>query len=290
MNIRVRLLLCLTVLFAGTCLGYKKSGRYKVDAIEAIIYGEIDTILITHSEALRPGLDGQPKTLDDTIFENLVYLDAKRIGGVPSDEDIQKHWEEVKKQNGLSEVDMQRIAAQSGYTLQEAKAQLGKMSGINQMFDFKVRSGLFVSKHDVEHYYHEHPEIRPAEYCIARAVVPFSDLEPKHEMKTRLEEYATTGKGNVRIAWSEPFWLKHDQIASDKQFIYHMKIGQVSKPIEIQQGFEIFKIVDKKAECQVPLQERYDEIALLLKRPKYEELLNKYKKELYDKATIVYFQ
>ncbi len=263
--------------------------RYPVDGIKTKIYGENDTILITKSEALRPGLDGQPKTLDDTIFENLVFLDAKRIGGVPSDEDIMRHWEEVKKQNGLSEAKMQQVAAQSGYTIQEAKAELGKMSGINQMFDFKVRSGLFVSKRDVENYYNEHPETRQAEYCIVRAVVPFSDLEPKQETKQRLDTYVRTGKGNVRIAWSEPIWLKHDKIAQDKQFIYNMKPGQVSRPIEVQNGFEVFKLVDKKPECLVPLKERYDEIANLLKRPKYQELLDTYKQELYDKATIVYY-
>lgn len=265
------------------------SARYKVDGINTIIYGESDTILITESEALRPGLDGQPKTVDDTIFENLVYLDAKRMGAAPTDEDIRRHWEEVKKQNGLSEADMQRVAAQSGYTVQEAKAQLGKMSGINQMFDFKVRSGLFVSQRDVETYYHAHPETKPAEYCIVRAVVPFSDLEPKQETKERLDTFVRTGRGAVRIAWSEPFWLQHDQIAEDKRFIYDMKLGQLSKPVELPQGLEIFKLVDKKPERLVPLKERYDEIANFLKRPKYEELLNTYKMELYDKATIVHY-
>ncbi len=265
------------------------SARYKVDGINTIIYGESDTILITESEALRPGLDGQPKTVDDTIFENLVYLDAKRMGAAPTDEDIRRHWEEVKKQNGLSEADMQRVAAQSGYTVQEAKAQLGKMSGINQMFDFKVRSGLFVSQRDVETYYHAHPETKPAEYCIVRAVVPFSDLEPKQETKERLDTFVRTGRGAVRIAWSEPFWLQHDQIAEDKRFIYDMKLGQLSKPVELPQGLEIFKLVDKKPERLVPLKERYDEIANFLKRPKYQELLNTYKTELYDKATIVHY-
>ncbi len=270
------------------CMSLARS-RYPVDGIKTKIYGESDTILIIQSEALRPGLDGQPKTLDDTIFESLVFFDAKRIGAVQSDEEILRGWEDVKKKNDLSEADMQRVAGQAGYTIQEAKAQLGKMSAINQMFDFKVRSGLFVSKRDVENYYNEHPETRQAEYCIVRAVVPFSDLEPKQETKQRLDTYVRTGKGNVRIAWSEPVWLKHDKIAQDKQFIYNMKLGQLSRPIEVQNGFEVFKLVDKKPECLVPLKEQYDDIANLLKRPKYEELLDTYKQELYGKATIVYY-
>ncbi len=277
------------VLVESVLLVRCKVARYPLDGIKVRIYAENETILITDSESIRPGLDGQPKTLDDNIFENLVFLHAKGVGFALSDEDLMRSWEDVKKKNDLSESDMQRIAGQAGYTLQEAKAQLGKMSPINQMFDFKVRSGLFVSKRDVENYYGEHPEIRQAEYCIIRAIVPFSDLEPKQETKKRLDTYVNTGKGNVRIAWSEPLWLKHNQIAQDKQFMYDMKMGQVSRPIEVQNGFEVFKLIDKKPECLVPLKERYDEIATLLKGPKYQELLDKYKQELYDKATIVYY-
>lgn len=280
-SLRYILLLC-------SCIVYAE--RYKVDFIKVTIYGEQDTLLITQSEALRPGLDGQPKQFEDLVFEHLVFLDAQRIGGAPTITDIDKHWEDVKKQNNLSELDMQRIAAQAGYTVPEAKEQLGRMSAINQMFDFKVRSGLFVTQREVEAYYHEHPEITEAEYAIARAVVPFSDLESKEDMRHRLETFVTTGKGNVRLAWSEPFWIKHDHVAQDKQFIYEMKIGDVSMPVEITHGFELFKLVNKKSEQKVPLQERYDEIATLLKRPKYEQLLEAYKKDLFDKATIVYHE
>lgn len=263
--------------------------RYKVEGIKVKICGENETILITESELLRPSLDGQQKTLGDMVFENLVYLDAQRLGIVPTDEDNDRRWQEVQKQNNLSLADMQRMVEQTGRTVAEAKAELGKMSAISQMFDFKVRSNLFVTQREVETYYHEHPEIRQAEYYIARAIVPFSDLEPKPQMKQRLEDFVTTGRGAVRFAWSEPFWIKHDYVAEDKQFIYDMKVGQMSLPFELSNGFELFKLVDKKPECLVPLQERYEEIATLLKKPKYEQLLDQYKKELYEKATIIYY-
>lgn len=274
------------------------SDRYEVDSIKALMFGycadgSFETIVITKSEIARPGLDGQPKPFevrfDEMILENMVYLDARRIGWVFSQEEVDKHWESVKLQNNLSEEDMQRLTAQSGYTVKEAKEQLGHMTAVNQMFDFKVKSGLFITKREVEDYHNAHPEILPAQYLVARAVVPFSDLEPKDKMKARLDEYATTGKGNVRLAWSEPFWIRHDQIALDKQFIYNMKPGDISMPCETYNGFELFKLVDKKEECLVPLKERYDDIASMLKKPKYEQLLDAYKKELYDRTTVVYY-
>ncbi|MEX0849261.1 MAG: hypothetical protein WD055_03455 [Candidatus Dependentiae bacterium] len=280
--------LCI-VLLQGLFFCLSVHARYKVDGIKSVVYGETETQIITESEVARPGLDGQPKTFDELIFEYLVFLDAKRIGAVPDGAAMEKHWEEVKKQNKLSEDDMMKLASQAGYTLQEAKAQLGKMSAISQMFDFKVRSSLFVPKQEVECYYNAHPEVEPAEYEIVRALVPYSDLEPKNEMKKRLSHFAKTGKGNVRLVWSEPFVLMHDEIASDKQYIYTMKIGQTSQPSETLQGFEMFKLVSKKPERLVPLSERYNKIENELKSPKFQELMEAYKKELYDKATIVMY-
>lgn len=266
------------------------SARYKVDGIKAIMYGQTETIVITDSEVDRPGLDGQPKTLNDTIFTNRVYLDAGNYGIVFGPEDIDKHWEDVKKQSNFSEADMQRITEQSGYTIPEAKKELGKMSAVSQMFDFKVKSDIFVSKQEVQKYYDAHPETRPAQYYVSRGVVPFSDLESKDAMKKRLELFVQTGKGTVRIAWSDPFCIEHGKIAREKEFIYTMHPGQISMPIQVHNGFELFKLVDKKPESFVPLSERYDEIASLLKRSKYEQVLNDYKTDLAKKTTVVYFE
>ena len=265
------------------------SARHKIDGIKAIIYGETETVIITESEVTRPGLDGQPKTLDDLILENLVFLDAKRMGAMPDQEAMQRHWEAIKKQNNLSEDDMRAVAAQAGYTLPEAKLQLGRMTAINQMLELKVKSGLFVTKQEVEKYYYAHPEIEQAEYDIARAVVPFSVMPSREQLKNKLSGLAKSGSDDPLLQWSSPFVLLHDEIAADKQFIYKMKPGEISQPFELSNGFEMFKLVSKIPERVVPLSERYDQIEHFLKTPKYKELMDAYKKELYDKATIVVY-
>lgn len=263
--------------------------REKIDGIKAIIYGETETVIITESEITRPGLDGQPKSLDDLILENLVYLDAKRMGAMPDAEAMQRHWEAIKKQNNLSEDDMRGVAAQAGYTLPEAKMQLGRMSAINQMLEMKVKSGLFVTQQEVEKYYHANPEVEQAEYDIARAVVPFSAMPLRDELRGYLAAVAKDGRDDSLVQWSEPFVLMHSEIAQDKNFIYKMKVGEISQPFEVYNGFEMFKLVSKIPERVVPLSERYDAIEHFLKAPKYKELMDAYKKELYDKATVVVY-
>lgn len=263
--------------------------RQVVDRIVAIIYGEQETIIITESEVKRPGLDGQIKTLDDLILENLVYLDAKRMGAIPDQEAMQRHWEAIKKQNNLSEDDMRGIAEQGGYTLPEAKMQLGKMSAINQMLELKVKSGLFVTKQEVERYYNAHPEVEQAEYEIVRTVVPFSAMPSQDELKKHLAQCAHAKREDSLMQWSQPFVLMHDEVAQDKQFIYTMKVGEISQPFELPFGFELFKLVGKIPARVVPLCERYDAIEHQLKMPKYQELMDKYKKELYERASIVLY-
>ena len=211
------------------------------------------------------------------------------MGAMPDQEAMQRHWEAIKKQNNLSEDDMRGVAAQAGYTLPEAKMQLGRMSAINQMLELKVKSGLFVTKQEVEKYYKAHPEVEQAEYDIARAVVPFSAMASREELQKYLSAVAKEGRDDALVNWSSPFVLMHDEVAADKQFIYTMQLGEVSQPFELYNGFEMFKLVSKIHARVVPLSERYDEIELSLKAPKYKELMDKYKKDLYDKATIVLY-
>jgi parvulin-like peptidyl-prolyl isomerase len=263
--------------------------RFPVDSIKSIVYGEQETIIITDSELKRPGLDGQVKSLDDLITEALIYLDAKRMGAVPDPEAMQRNWDGLKKQNNLSEDDMRKIVEQAGYTLPEAKMQLGKMSAINQMIELKVKSGLFVTKQEVERYYNAHPEIEQAEYEIMRAVVPFSAMSTREDLRNHLLSVATSGCDDPLLRWSSPLVLVHDAIAADKRFIYAMKPGEISRPLEISNGFELFKLVSKMPERIVPLAERYDEIEQALKMPKYKELMDAYKKELYERATVVIY-
>jgi len=68
-----------------------------------------------------------------------------------------------------------------------------------------------------------------------------------------------------------------------------MEPGDISLPIEISDGFELFRLKEKTEERVLTLDERYREIADILRQPKYEELLQAYKDSLFDAASITYF-
>ena len=96
-------------------------------------------------------------------------------------------------------------------------------------------------------------------------------------------------QGLVSIKWQEPFWVNESDMADNKKFITAMKVGDTSMPQQAADGFEVFQLKDKREATMRSLQDRYREISDVLRKPKYEQLLNEYKKQLFDNASIVYF-
>ncbi len=68
-----------------------------------------------------------------------------------------------------------------------------------------------------------------------------------------------------------------------------MEQGDISLPQEVAGGFEMFKLVEKTPETVKSLDDSYRDIVDILRRPKYEELMEKYKTALMKNASVVYF-
>ena len=265
-----------------------KTTMILLDSVQAIVYGVEGTEIITKSDVDRPSLEGKPRSLDDLILERLMYLDAKKFKMQLDEEAIDKHLSSIQRENNLSFNDLKEIFRSAGYTYEEGREQLGMMSAVNSIVDFKIRSRLIVPEKDVIAYYNDHPQKLEALYQLQRGVVPFSSTKTKSALKSDVSSYLQTGVGFINIQWSAPFWIDASEIAEDKQFIFSLVPGQVSQPQEVGDGFELFKLVEKKEERLVTIEERYREIAEILRRPRLEQLLEEYKKNLFETASILY--
>lgn len=273
-----------------------------VDTIKVVIFGLEDTIVITQSDLVRPRLDGNKSSLEDLILEQLIYLDAEKHRLLPDNDTIDKHLKSVQQSNNLTLDDLKMIFRTAGYSFEEGKRQFGIMTAVNSMVDFKIRSRLIVPERAVKAYYDEHPQIEEAAYYLQRAFVPFIPGKRPEILKKELELFIETGKTMLPVEWSSPFWITKSEVAEDKQFITTMNsnetvINQVIIPMNSNEaminqeetGFELLKLVDKRDERVVPIEDRYLEIVDILRRPKYKELFEKYKAELFESASIIYF-
>ncbi|BDC34982.1 hypothetical protein Noda2021_09400 [Candidatus Dependentiae bacterium Noda2021] len=261
--------------------------KKQVDTIKVMIFGPESTDIITQSDIDRPGLDGQKRKLDDIIIERLMYQDAEKYHMLPDDEAIEKQLRAVMTENKLTPQQMDGIFVSSGYTPEEGKRQFGIMIAVNSIINFKITSRLIVPDKEVNAYYQAHPEIIEAEYQLERTVIPFSAIQDKKAQQKRIEAQAKSGKLPDAV-WSPAFWITESELAEHLQFVIKLYPGQCGMPLEIEDGFEVYRLSDKRPEKARSLQERYREIVNLLRQPKLQEMMEQYKKELLENSTIVY--
>lgn len=262
-------------------------GLILIDEIKVAIFSPEGNEIVTKSDLDRPNLAGAIRGMEDIVFEWLAYLDAKRWKMLPDEAMVDKYLTMIQRDNNLSSDDLKRMFANAGYTYEEGREQLKKMQAVNLMLGNKVRSSLVVPRKEVIAYYEDNPEYEDMELKIARIVIPFDENKTRDQQKRDIKR-AVAAK-NSPIDWGTAFWVKEEDVAPEKRFIFKMKQGQVSLPKATAEGFEMYRVIERKEKRLKTLDERYQEIVEALTQPKYHELLNKYKKELLDSASIVYF-
>lgn len=260
---------------------------YLVDKIEAVVFAPEGTKVITQSELARPGLDGRNRTLDDLILERLLLLDALKFKMIPDDETIDKYLANIQRENNLTLDGLKKIFKSAGYSYEEGREQFGMMSIVNQLLDFKIRSRLIVPEKEVIAYYNENPEAIEATYFIERAIVPYIFGKTHEQQQEEIELFIKHGIGLLSIDWQAPYWMAHSEFAHDKMFIVDLQPGSISAPQATMDGFELFRVKDSKPAHNRPLEDRYREIVEVLRKPKYEQLMDEYKKQLFDTASIL---
>lgn len=265
--------------------------RYVVETIKAVIHGEDkdDVAIITQMDITRRGIGGEVQSLQDRIFSKLLWFEGKKYRILPTEEDIERHLKIVERENNISRKQLIEIFTTNGWTLEEGKEQFAEMYTANSVVQFKVSGGLFVSTKEVQTFYDENPEWIDAIYTLQRGLIPYNYTQTKKEQLQIINEAIAHKKDIPGVQWSPAFTIKQDQIATDKKFLLDMKDGEISTPVDIFEGFEVFKVVQCSPRRLKTLDERYAQIADMLRRPKYQEILTNYKKQLYDNASIIYF-
>jgi len=265
------------------------SDLYLLDTIEASVRIEKDTEIITKSDVDRPSLGGEIRPLQDIIFERSVFLDAKKHKILPDEDALEAYLMAIQREHDLTSDGLRDIFTAAGYTYEEGREQLQMMQTTNTMIDFKIRSNLIVPRKDVIAYYQANPQVIEPSYILERTFIPLTATKTKEQQKKELIRIARTKKDIQDMKWSEPFSINQSDIAQERQFIITMKPGDISLPIEVSGGFELFRLKEKTEERLVSLDERYRDIVDVLRRPKYEELLQAYKDNLFDTASVTYF-
>ena len=241
------------------------------------------------TELERPKLDGSPNTLPEMLTDLALAQEAKKYRLWPSPEDVDKQLRMLSEANKKTPKEFDDLLLTIGYTPAEGRLAFAQINAINTLIGFKITGNLIVPESEVIKYYNENPEVEPAAYYLEYTLVPFAQAQSKEKQLKQLQMIADKNDPKRSLKSSNPFWVKENELAEDKQFITQMTRGEISAPIETAGGFELFRLRDKKDECVKHVNERYAEIVTILRKPKYSELMASLQKDLLDNASIIYF-
>ncbi len=261
-------------------------GQFLLDEIIVTAYGPERTRVICRSEVERLGIDGRKRSIEDLVFEELLFQETIRMK-IPMDESVvDKYIMGLRKEHQLSLDDVKGIFSNSGYTYEEGREQLRLMYAANSLLEHKISSRLIVPRDDVLKYYNDHPEVKKAKYQLQMSFVPFQADENAEKQIKSLTQKVKQG-GADQLVWRTPFWLKEDEISDAIQFVKKMKTGDVSQPQLVDGGFELYRVAEYKPERIIPLERRYKAIEDELRIPRYQKLLAEYKDQVFKKATVI---
>ena len=261
---------------------------YKIDSIIAVVPSPEGNKVITQSDTERPAIDGSMRTLKELVRGARLYLEAKKYGMIPSEEDITAHLNMIMRENKMNHDDIVKLFDSAGYTFAEGREQLGEMSAINTLVSVKVHSRLLIPEREVRAYYDANPEYIEAAYELQHGIKPFEPSQTPEEEKASIEAMLAEGKTVPHIEWGDPFWIDQCDIAEDKMFITRMKPGEVRLSQEIETGFDFFKLVELRERRLKTFEERYTEIADILRKPRYERLFAEFEQHLEATMPVIY--
>lgn len=263
--------------------------QYIVDEIVVTVYGPERTRVICKSELERLSIDGRQRTLEDLVFEELLYQETLRYKIPMDDEVVDKYIASLQREHNVTLDDVKQIFKNSGYSFEEGREQLRLMYAANSMLEHKVASRLIVPRDDILKYYNEHPLHKEAKFQIEIAFIPFeADIAFEKQQKDLSDKIK---RGSIAsFEWREPIWLKDSEIAPTISFVKTMKQGDISAPQKVRGGFEVYRLKGHKPTHVVALEKRYKTIEDELRAPRYNQLLAEYRAQVFKDATIIEYK
>lgn len=258
-----------------------------IDKVVVIVDGPERRYLICQSELDRVGIDGRKPAIEDLIIEELIYQDALKHR-IPIDDYADRYIRSIKKNHNIGDKEVEHIFEGAGLTPEEGRFKLQKMGANATMIDLKVKARIIIALQDVENEYAKNPKYEEAHFQVEVAFVPFFSRDPIKQEEQCSYLMDQIEHNELDVMWGVPLWVNENDLAEDKKFITFMEIGAISKPQRVSNGYEIYRLKDKKGRRLLTLEERYREIVDYLREPKFKEVFDTYIDELYKTASLIF--
>ncbi len=251
---------------------------FLVDEILVTIYHADGAEIITKSDVEHVLLGGGIPSLRDKILEELMILDAKKIGISISREDAEDFMAKLQKTRGVSRYEMMRMFQEFGYSFDEGLEALRRRQIVEQIMDFRVRSDkrVVVQKEELLAYAKENPRYTEPAFVLAQVVLSDEDVLTKDFSCEELHA----------LPWEDSFVIGDSELPEDKLFLRDAAVGTVVGREPFEEGVEITRLIEKRERIEIPAEDRFDEIASILGQQRFAMVMQEYQQMLLDSALL----
>lgn len=244
--------------------------------------------------------------LDLMIEERLLIDSGQKLGMKVEEENVTKAIDEIKRTNGISDGDLERMLQAESKTLDDYKSKIREQILVSRVVGFEVRKRVTVSQEEIEKYYSEHlKDYWVSEKLKLRHILFLMDdtlFEADKRVKREKAQLALkkirAGEDFIAVAkeLSEDISAstggdlgeieRGKMVAEFEKAAFLLKEGEVSDLVETPYGLHIIK-VDKVIPGQTrPLDEVMIEIKNQIMDEKMKVEYREYVSELRRKAFI----
>lgn len=305
-----RIWFCLLVVFV-LLVSIPVKASEMVDRIVAVVNGEIVT-LFELDEQLKPLMERyRGRTLNEqekveirelkkkllalSVDSILLQQEAKRLGVNVADTEVKGQVQQMKKKQGVSDAQFNKMLLLEGLTIEQYEKKIRDDIIKHRLLGFQVQRKVVVTEEEIQAYYSAHQ----AEYQKPKTVqlkwivlapgkdgkglrddilsgkVSFEDAAKKNSMSPDALQGGDLGELN----WN-------DLAVSWRSILDKLQPGEVSEPLEFENGVALLKLVSVTEGQGRSLDDVRDAIVEKLYRPKLEARFQEYMQGLRGKAVI----
>jgi len=285
--------------------------------IEKEIQDRLDKMAASGQKIPPQHVDGLKKTyrlqlLSGKMHELVIEKGVKKANIVVTEEDINKHVDEMIAKQGLTMEDFLALIEARGQTIDEIKEYVKKGLPYQKLMEQQWEDRINITEQDALDHYNqnirrfEKPEQVRASHILIKPDASDPNTDPNQakaialtkakEMLKQVHDgadFATLAKDNSSCPSSSKggdlnYFSKRQMVPAFSDTAFALKVGQVSDIVETKFGYHIIKLTDHLDASVTTFEEAKDDIILRLTKMEQKKMAQQYLNLLKAEADIVY--
>ena len=245
------------------------------------------------------------KVLENLIEREVLFQESQKKGIKIEEAVVNQELEKLKKRFA-SEDEFKENLTRMDLTEAVLKSEFGRVMAVQRLIEEEIVVKTEVSDKEVEMYYSSNPsQFKQPEQVKASHILigvdSGADKTKKEEARKKIDQIAARLKKDEDFAALAKefstcpssakggdlgFFRRGQMVKPFEEAAFSLKPGEVSDIVETRFGFHIIKVIEKKPETTLTLEDVREELEQQLKQQKVRRDMGKYVAELKAKAKV----